>query len=108
MASAGQRDGVARRIIISTFKILFPSAAERIQAFDDIVAEIQGMDADSLEGRALPRRLEDASDRISARLSRIEEIEFVGLAESERSLAIAGVEQALAEMRLSAEDVIQD
>ncbi|MFG1660786.1 NACHT domain-containing protein [Micromonospora chersina] len=108
MASAGQRDGVARRIIISTFKILFPSAAERIQAFDDIVAEIQGLDADSLEGRALPRRLEDASDRISARLRRIEELEFVGLAEAERSLAVTGVEQALAEMKLSAEDVIQD
>ncbi|MGC4868153.1 NACHT domain-containing protein [Micromonospora sp. DT53] len=108
MTSAGQRDGVARRIIISTFKILFPSAAERIQAFDDIVAEIEGMHPDSLEGRALPRRLADASDRISARLSRIEEIEFDGLAEAERSLAITGVEQALVQMRLSADDVIKD
>ncbi|MET8835623.1 leucine-rich repeat domain-containing protein [Micromonospora sp. NPDC004540] len=72
------------------------------------MAAINGLDADSLEGRALPRRLEDASDRIAARLNRIEEIEFIGLAESERSLAITGVEQALTEMRLSAEDVIQD
>ncbi|SBT43857.1 leucine-rich repeat domain-containing protein [Micromonospora auratinigra] len=108
MSSAGQRDGVARRIIISAFKILFPSSAERIQAFTDIVSAIEGLDEASLEARALPRRLEDASDRIAARLARIEEIEFPGLADTERALAIAGVEQALAALRPSADDIIRD
>ena len=108
MTSPQQRDSAARQIITASFKILFPGAAERIQGIADVVAAIEDLDAHSLEGRALPRRLEDAADRISDRLRRIESIEFAGLNAAERRLAVAGVERALSRLNPTRDKILQD
>ncbi|CCH21812.1 hypothetical protein [Micromonospora lupini] len=108
MTSPVQREGVARKIIAAGFKILFPGAEARIQGIEDVVAAIGKLDADSLEGKALPRRLADAADRIADRLGRIESIEYAGLDDAERRLAVQGVEEALTKFRPSKSRIVQE
>jgi Leucine-rich repeat (LRR) protein len=97
MAGQGQRRAVSQEIIGAVFRILFPGSAERIQGIQDVVHAIGSLDPQSVEGRALGRRLEDAADQIAARLDRIEAAEIPNLDEGERALAIEGVNKALRE-----------
>ncbi|MCG5440512.1 NACHT N-terminal Helical domain 1-containing protein [Micromonospora foliorum] len=108
MTSPVQREGVAKKIIAGCFKILFPSAEARIQGIEDVVGAIGKLDADSLEGKALPRRLADAADRIADRLGRIESIEYAGLDAAERRLAVQGVEEALTKFSPSKSRILQE
>ncbi|GIF46293.1 NACHT domain-containing protein [Asanoa ferruginea] len=106
--SKPRHESLAKTIVFSAFKLLFPSSADRIDSIRDISSAITGLDKNSRAARALPRRLEEAADHIALRLERIDAVEFPDLDEDARDLAVEGVVAALKAVDPTVESFVRD
>ncbi|MBF9132534.1 NACHT domain-containing protein [Plantactinospora sp. S1510] len=108
MAEAEGFKRMAQSIVGGAFKVLFPTLAPRIDGLRDIASAMTKIKEGEYAARALPFRLEDAAERITDRLRRMELREFGKLDENERSQAIEGVIEALDVINVDPETVLQE
>jgi len=94
---------LAEKIVIAAFKIVLPDVATRIEGIATIADLIVAPDKAS----TVTRLLEDNARHLAKRLQKLESIEYAGLDEVEKGLAINAIHNAVAGSRITRSDIIK-
>lgn len=95
---------LAQNIVISAFKIVLPDVATRIEGIAAIADLIVAPD----KAPTVTRLIDDNTRHLAKRLEKLESIEYVGLDEAEKGLAVNGVHSAISKANITRSDIIKD
>ena len=96
----------AQTILVSAFRIVFPSADTRISAINDIVSALAGTKSSRWAQRDISRQLEASSDKLAQRLADFEQHEFRDLDEGDKDAAISVACESVDALHLTRQQVI--
>ncbi len=94
---------LAQRIIIAAFKIVLPDVAARIEG----IATIADLIVAPQKAATVTRLLEDNARHLAKRLQKLESIDYVGLDEVNKGLAVNAVHTAIERSNITKSDIIR-